>query len=83
MIGTIGIGSLLLITVVLYFNYNYAKGLGEQQGIFGDMFGASNALFTGLSFTGLIVTILLQRQDLNIQKKRASKANHINPYSEF
>ncbi|MBW8524273.1 putative phage abortive infection protein [Chryseobacterium chendengshani] len=65
----IGGGSLLLMGFTLYYNYNYAKSLScDQQGIFGDMFGASNAFFTGLSFTGVIIAILLQRQELKLQR---------------
>ncbi|GEJ45806.1 putative phage abortive infection protein [Chryseobacterium sp. ON_d1] len=67
---TIGSGSILLMGVVLYLNYNYATSLSlNKQGIFGDMFGASNAFFTGLSFTGVIIAILLQRQELKLQRK--------------
>lgn len=66
----IGIGSLIFMGLVLYENYMYAIHLGsDKQGIFGDMFGASNALFTGLSFTGVIIAILLQRQELKLQRK--------------
>ncbi|WP_157257854.1 putative phage abortive infection protein [Methyloversatilis universalis] len=39
----------------------------EQRGTFGDMFGGTNALFTGLAFVGVIATILLQRLDLKRQ----------------
>ncbi|MGP1609758.1 MAG: putative phage abortive infection protein, partial [Burkholderiales bacterium] len=45
--------------------YNYA---GAERGIFGDMFGAVNALFSGLAFVGFLYTILLQRADLKLQK---------------
>ncbi|MFC5872271.1 Putative phage abortive infection protein [Chryseobacterium arachidis] len=66
----IGIGSLIFMGFTLYENYMYAVHLGsDKQGIFGDMFGASNALFTGLSFTGVIIAILLQRQELKLQRK--------------
>ena len=44
-----------------YLIYNYA---GADRGIFGDMFGAVNALFSGLAFVGIQYTILLQRADL-------------------
>lgn len=40
----------------------------ETRGQFGDMFGAINALFTGLAFAGLIVTIILQTQELGLQR---------------
>ncbi|WP_339322729.1 hypothetical protein [Paenibacillus sp. FSL W8-0194] len=36
-------------------------------GTFGDMFGAVNALFSGLAFAGLIYTISVQRQELQAQ----------------
>lgn len=37
----------------------------EARGLFGDKFGAVNALFSGFAFAGIIFTILLQRRDLN------------------
>lgn len=36
----------------------------QARGLFGDKFGAVNALFSGLAFAGIIFTILLQRRDL-------------------
>lgn len=41
----------------------------EDRGTFGDMFGAVNALFSGLAFVGIIVTILLQRKELSLQRQ--------------
>lgn len=41
----------------------------EKQGQFGDMFGAVNALFSGLAFTGLIFTLILQRKELTLQRE--------------
>ncbi len=40
----------------------------SDRGTFGDLFGAVNALFSGLAFAGLIYTIVLQKQDLEIQR---------------
>lgn len=37
----------------------------SKAGVFGDSFGVVNALFSGLAFAGLIITILLQRQELS------------------
>lgn len=39
------------------------------RGQFGDVFGAANAFFSGLAFTGLIYTIFLQREELSLQRK--------------
>lgn len=41
----------------------------SYRGTFGDMFGAVNALFSGLAFAGLIYTITVQRQELTLQRK--------------
>lgn len=40
----------------------------EARGTFGDKFGAVNALFSGLAFSGIIFTILLQRKELELQR---------------
>ncbi len=39
------------------------------SGQFGDMFGAFTALVSGLAFAGIIIAILLQRQDLELQRE--------------
>ncbi len=39
------------------------------RGSFGDMFGPVNSLFTGLAFAGVIITILLQRHELELQRE--------------
>lgn len=41
----------------------------ENPGIIGDMFGAVNALFSGLAFAGVIVAIKLQREELRNTRK--------------
>ncbi|MCF5784993.1 hypothetical protein GIV45_24200, partial [Pseudomonas syringae] len=38
--------------------------IGVRAGTFGDAFGTLNALFSGLAFTGVMITVLLQRKDL-------------------
>lgn len=40
-----------------------------DRGTFGDMFGAVNALFSGLAFVGVIFAILLQSNELKLQRK--------------
>ncbi|MFE4709501.1 hypothetical protein ACFRAM_01395 [Paenibacillus sp. NPDC056722] len=59
----------LIVTVVLLWVINLFTGiwLKDDGGTFGDMFGAVNALFSGLAFAGLIFTIMLQRKDLALQ----------------
>lgn len=68
--------SLILIFIVMGTTlYLGCDANNNDRGTFGDMFGAANALFTGLSFVGLIVTILLQRQDIKVQKKELDNQN--------
>jgi len=40
-----------------------------DRGTFGDMFGSINALFSGLALAGIILTILLQRKELKLQRE--------------
>lgn len=40
----------------------------QNRGVVGDMFGAVNALFSGLAFAGLILTMWMQRQELTLQR---------------
>ena len=40
----------------------------DKRGQFGDMFGAVNSLFSALAFAGVIITILLQREELALQR---------------
>ncbi|EPP5730072.1 hypothetical protein ACUT7I_003458, partial [Vibrio cholerae] len=41
----------------------------EVRGQFGDLFGSTNALFSGLAFAGLIYTIYLQKNELALQRE--------------
>ncbi len=52
--------SLLLIPIFKEHN---------ERGAFGDMFGAVNALFSGLAFAGIIISILLQNKELKLQRE--------------
>ena len=54
--------STLLIKPV-FFDQDWAKA-GQS----GDMFGAVNALFSGLAFAGLIFTIVVQKGELEGQR---------------
>jgi len=58
---SIWIGSAILI---FYLIPNWS-----DRGTFGDMFGAVNALFSGLAFVALIYTIILQREEISLNRK--------------
>ncbi len=53
---------------LLNFSMVFFVSNENTRGTFGDQFGAVNALFSGLAFTGLIYTIILQRRDLKLQR---------------
>ncbi|MCG8252216.1 hypothetical protein [Tenacibaculum finnmarkense] len=55
-------------TILIFFGLDN----WSNRGSFGDLFGAVNALFSGLAFAGLIYTIVLQKQDLELQRNEIS-----------
>lgn len=63
------------IIIVILGTYIFLNDDLQNRGTFGDMFGFANSLFTGLSFVGLLVTIILQRQDIKSQKQDLDKQN--------
>ncbi len=67
----------------LYLGFDIAQDkdgalVGVRSGTFGDAFGTINALFSGLAFSGVIITLLMQRGDLAEQRKEASEARDQN-----
>lgn len=61
----------LVIAVGLWLaNLWYGSHLeGVERGLFGDMFGAVNALFSGMAFVGVIYAISMQRHEIAIAKE--------------
>jgi hypothetical protein len=41
----------------------------NEAGVFGDQFGAVNALFSGLAFAGVIYAVILQSKELELQRE--------------
>lgn len=65
---------IILTTIVIllwgfsgYLTYKLIPGWSDR-GTFGDMFGAINGLFSGLAFAALIYTIILQRQEIQMNR---------------
>ena len=73
--GAVVLGFWLLYLAVLYWGHyilpipDSLAQHSEAIGVFGDYFGALNALFAGLAFAGLIVTIHQQSADLKATKE--------------
>jgi Putative phage abortive infection protein len=60
--------ALLCLIVVIWATSGWFLHGEKERGTFGDMFGAVNALFSGLAFASLVYTILLQKEELQLQR---------------
>lgn len=77
--GIVGLILFILVLAFWYFSWQYidskvmsdVESLSnhEVRGLFGDKFGAVNALFSALAFAGIIFTILLQKRELKLQRE--------------
>jgi hypothetical protein len=73
------------ISLVWYLTPNLAKYLleikstvsCENTGIFGDTFGMTNTLFSGLAFAALITALLLQKKELGLQRQELKYTQEI------
>ncbi|MBU1237974.1 MAG: putative phage abortive infection protein [Gammaproteobacteria bacterium] len=67
-----GLVVLLLLVFVIWGISGWALHALPDRGTFGDMFGAINALFSGLAFASLVYTVFLQRRELTLQRQELS-----------
>ena len=44
-------------------------GTWGDRASFGDMYGVTNTLFSGLAFTLLVLTLLMQKEELSLQRQ--------------
>lgn len=77
------------VGTILYLTWPISEFSVAKSGVFGDSFGALNALFSGLAFAGLIITVMLQRDEMHLsrvaferQQFEASFFNLLNLYSQ-
>ena len=60
---------------------NFLLGINPElfggRGTFGDVFGASNALFSGFALTGIIYAVLLQRAEIRLAKDELKRTKQI------
>lgn len=75
---------LFIMLLAFFFVYNNIEGW-DKRGQFGDLFGVVNALFSGLAFAGLIITIRQQHLDLEYQRQaiEQTKKELANQTKEF
>ena len=60
----------LVLWALLGAGVYYFRDDWPERGQFGDMFGAANALFSALAFSGLVIAILFQTQELQAQREQ-------------
>jgi uncharacterized membrane protein len=59
---------IIFVVWLVYASFLYLlSDKWDHRGAFGDMFGAINALFSGLAFAGIIFAIFMQKDELKIQ----------------
>jgi|GEM_PF-2132614 len=74
---------LLLYFLLLMWQYSWMLMSREmlddpdlgKRGLFGDSFGAINALFSGLALGGVIIAIMMQRTELKLQREEMKASN--------
>ncbi|MUK42436.1 hypothetical protein GNP61_12830 [Aliivibrio fischeri] len=70
----IAIGSYAGILIYLAWPINEVSI--NKAGVFGDSFGILTSLFSALAFAGMIITILLQKEELGLQRKELADTRH-------
>lgn len=71
----ISIGIVICIIILWALSFFLLLLDSTSRGVFGDMFGAVNALFSGLAFAGLIVTLIMQHEELGLQRQELAQTN--------
>ncbi len=61
--------TILALTILYWWALRFEPVVPDSVGVFGDAFGALNTLFAGLAFAGVIVTLMLQQQELRLQRE--------------
>lgn len=65
----------IVVIAIWCLNLFLLKGMGSQdRGTFGDMFGVANSIFSGLAFSGVAYSIILQRHEIFEQKVQIKSA---------
>jgi len=70
------LGVLSMVCLYFFLTRHVYSELSER-GLFGDSFGAFNAIFAALAFTGIIIAIFLQRRELEVQQQELSDTREV------
>lgn len=69
LIGGVLFSVALYAGALLFLTWPISEYSINKAGVFGDSFGILTSTFSGLAFAGLIITILLQREELGLQRE--------------
>lgn len=72
LIGGVFFTVLLYAGVLIYLTWPISELSISNSGVFGDSFGFLTSLFSGLAFAGLIITIVMQKNELALQREELS-----------
>lgn len=64
LIGGVCVTVVVYASILLYLIWPISEFSVTKSGVFGDSFGALTSLFSGLAFAGLIITIVMQKDEL-------------------
>lgn len=77
--GLLIVGVLFMV-VCLFLGYTAIThelfDSAEKRGLFGDTYGGLNALFSGLAFSGMVIAIILQKNELTLQREELALARN-------
>ena len=71
----VGLGCIILALWLLWVLVWLLVADSEAAGQFGNMFGAINALFTGFALAGIVVALLMQREELKLQREELGRSS--------
>lgn len=74
---------LFIIPIYIYIINNWVLLNWEEKGQFGDMFGALNAILTGVAFTATVITLRMQMKDIRNSHIQAERANTISALQSY
>lgn len=73
-----GLIALVIVVIIVAVPFVIPKvAEGDKKGEFGDQYGVVNALFAGLAFAGLIITLKMQSDELRHQQKELKETQEI------
>jgi hypothetical protein len=78
-----GIWTITLVGFIIFdvWLVNLLVGLDENllggRGTFGDVFGMSNSLFSGLALAGLVYAVILQRSEISVAREELRRTKEI------